>query len=383
MRVLYFSMGYGPHDHRFLTALARTSHEVHFLQLVSAGRRVEDRRIPPSIRIVRWHGAGAAFRWRDVPRLTAELRQIIREVQPDLIHAGPIQTCAFLAVLAGFRPVLTMSWGYDLMQDADRNAWWRWVTRYTLRRSSFFVSDAQVTRSRAVAFGVRRDRTDVFPWGVNLEQFKPSAHRSLPLRVRPRSTRKTGAHRGSPRNGRFVLLCNRSWEPRYGVDVLARAFVLAARQHDGLSLRLIGGGTEASRIRRILQQGGQLDRVQFPGQVAQRDLPRWYRGADLFISPSHVDGSSVSLMEALACGSAVLVSDIPANKEWIRNEVDGWLFRDGDPEDLAQKILQISSRPGVIPRIRREARKVAEARADWNKNFKVLLRAYNRALAAQ
>ena len=228
-----------------------------------------------------------------------------------------------------------------------RNAWWRWVTRYTLRRSSFFVSDAQVTRARAVAFGMRKDRTEVFPWGVDLQKFRPEARKG-PSPGRPRSTATPGKNGRPARKGSFVLLCNRSWEPRYGVDVLARAFVLAARQHDGLSLLLLGGGTEGSRIRRILQQGGQLDRVQFAGHVTQTDLPRWYRRADLFISPSHVDGSSVSLMEALACGSAILVSDIPANKEWIRHDVNGWLFRDGDPADLAAKILWISSRPGVI-----------------------------------
>jgi glycosyltransferase involved in cell wall biosynthesis len=382
MRVLYFSTGYGPHDHRFLTALAGTKHEVHFLRLVNAGHLTEDGPVPPPIRTVRWQGAGAAFQWRDVPRLVVALRRIIQEVQPDLIHAGPIQTCAFLAVLSGFRPVLTMCWGFDLMQDADRNAWWRWVTRYTLRRSSFFVSDAQVTRARAVAFGMRKDRTEVFPWGVDLKKFRPDSRRgSSPARLR--STARFGNGVRSARKRSFVLLCNRSWEPRYGVDLLARAFVLAARQHDGLSLLLLGGGTEESRIRRILQKGGQLDRVQFTGHVAQMDLPRWYHRADLFISPSHIDGSSVSLMEALACGSAILVSDIPANKEWIRQDVNGWMFRDGDTADLAGKILWISSRPGVIPRIRREARKVAEARADWSTNFKVLLRAYERALAAQ
>jgi glycosyltransferase involved in cell wall biosynthesis len=310
------------------------------------------------------------------------LRQVINEVRPELIHAGPIQTCAFLAVLSGFRPVLTMSWGFDLMQDADRNAWWQWVTRYTLRRSSFFVSDAQVTRARAVAFGMRTNRTDVFPWGVDLETFRPKSRRdTLPARLR--SSAKFGTAFRQEGTKSFVLLCNRSWEPRYGVDVLARAFVLAARENDALSLLLLGGGSEENRIRRILQEGRQLDRVQLAGHVAQVNLPRRYRQADLFISPSHVDGSSVSLMEALACGSAILVSDIPANKEWIRHDVNGWLFRDGDAEDLAEKILWISAKPDVIPRIRREARKVAEARADWGKNFKVLLRAYQSALAAQ
>ena len=57
------------------------------------------------------------------------------------------------------------------MQDAERGPLWRWVTRYTLQRSSFFVSDARVTRDRAVAYGMLPQRTAVFPWGVDLRRF--------------------------------------------------------------------------------------------------------------------------------------------------------------------------------------------------------------------
>ena len=116
--------------------------------------------MPSEVEQIQWAGGQKAFRWRDVPRLTLDLKRIIKEIKPDLIHAGPIQTCAFLAVLSGFRPILTMSWGFDLMQDAERNGWWRWVTRYTLKRSTFFTSDAQVTRAKAIAYGMdpRPDR---------------------------------------------------------------------------------------------------------------------------------------------------------------------------------------------------------------------------------
>src|SRR5512142_380714 len=174
MRVLYFSNGYSPHDHRFLAALSQTEHEVLFLRLTGAQRQVEDRPVPAEIRQVQWAGGKGPFRWRDAPRLSFDLMRVIREVKPDLVHAGPIQTCAFLVAMAGFRPLLTMSWGYDLMQDAERNAWWRWVTRYTLRRSSFFVSDALVTRDKAAAYGVQTDCTAVFPWGVDLDHFRPA-----------------------------------------------------------------------------------------------------------------------------------------------------------------------------------------------------------------
>ena len=382
MRVMYFSTDYGPHDHRFLSALAKTAHNVHFLRLAMPERQTEDRAVPAEVEQLAWAGGTHAFHWRDVPKLVRDLRRVIRDAQPDLIHAGPIQTCAFLAILSGFKPVLTMSWGFDLMQDADRDPWWRWVTRYTLRRSAFFVSDARVTRAKAVSLGMRADRTAVFPWGVDLQHFSPGeSARSKPRRAPRRGAlKRRGATARRAREEPFLVFCNRSWEPRYGVDVLARAFVQAARQHRGLSLVLLGAGSQVNSIRQVLLEGGQMDRVQFGGHLTWEQLPRWYQRADLFVSPSHVDGSSVSLMEALACGTPVLVSDIPANKEWVRDNVNGWLFRDGDVADLAERILWISNHRSALRRISASARKVAEARADWKRNFQVLLRCYEKAV---
>jgi glycosyltransferase involved in cell wall biosynthesis len=335
--------------------------------------------VPAGIKQLKWAGGSAAFGWGDMPRLVRDLRRVVKDVRPDLIHAGPIQTCAFLAVLSRFQPILTMSWGYDLMQDADRDPWWRWVTRYTLQRSSFFVSDARITRAKAISLGMRPDRIAVFPWGVDLLHFRPPSHGQSKSTGRGRKTLSQRSRKTARQS--FVLLCNRSWEPRYGVDVLVRAFVLAARRQENLSLILLGGGSQGNAFRQILLDAGQIDRVQFAGHVTNASLPRWYHMADLFVSPSHVDGSSVSLMEALACGTPVLVSDIPANKEWVRNGVNGWLFCDGDIEALSEQLLQISSHPAALPRISRAARKVAEARADWNRNFRVLLRSYQRVVA--
>jgi glycosyltransferase involved in cell wall biosynthesis len=361
MRILYFSKDYSPHDHRFLTSLAATAHKVWYLRLERNQRQTEDRPVPSQVEQINWAGGEKPFRWRDVPRLTLDLKHIIREIKPDLIHAGPIQTCAFLAVLSGFRPILTMSWGFDLLQDAERNDWWRWVTRYTLRRSTFFTSDAQVTSAKAIAYGMDPCRIEVFPWGIDLKRFSPK-----PATVK--------------RNRSTVLFCNRSWEPRYGVDVLAKAFVKVAQQHEDVSLLLLGGGSQAQTIRQILMSGGVFERVQFGGQISQTDLPRWIHMADIYISPSHVDGSSVSLMEALACGLPALVSDIPANKEWVSEGINGWLFSDGNADALAEKILAAIAQKKKFGQIGRAARKVAEERADWKKNFGILLKAYERAV---
>ena len=363
MKVIYFSFDYSPHDHRFLAALAETEHEVFYVRLQRGPRQVEDRPVPAKIEQVLWAGGQGEFRWRDLPRLTFDFRRLTREIKPDLIHAGPIQTCAFIAALSGFRPLLTMSWGFDLMEDVHKNKWMERVTCFVLRNSTFFTSDANVTRDKAVAYGMNPDRTVVFPWGVDLQHFAPDNRKSEIV------NRKS-----------LTLFCNRSWEPRYGLDVLAKAFVKVARQNPDVGLLLLNGGSQGRFIRDILQRGGVLERVTLAGQVSQRDLPRFYHMADLYISPSHVDGSSVSLMEALACGIPCLVSDIPANKEWVTENENGWLFPDGDADALAAKILTVIAQRESLPEIGRAARRSAERRADWKKNFGQLLVAYEQTV---
>jgi L-malate glycosyltransferase len=375
MRIIYLTNGYTAHDYRFLAALAKTRHEVHFLRLESNEPQREPRAIPPRIHQPLWAGGRNRFRWRNVPRLTRDLTRVVHEVKPDLIHAGPIQTAAFIAVRSGFRPVLAMSWGFDLQEDARRGLGWSWVTRYTLRRSTYFTCDAQSTRDIAQSYGMKADRISVFPWGVDLKRFRPRirSRESRPPLPSPQASKRA-------KSRPFVLLCNRSWEPRYGVDILAKAFVIAAQRNPQIRLALLGAGSEAPRIRQVLQEGKVLERIRFGGYIPQTDLPRWYHDADLFISPSHVDGSSVSLMEALACGVPALVSDIPANREWVEEGVNGWLFPDGDAEALAAKILSVAAKPRRLPGFSRRARRVAEERANWDKNFHVLLQSYEEAV---
>jgi glycosyltransferase involved in cell wall biosynthesis len=190
--------------------------------------------------------------------------------------------------------------------------------------------------------------------------------------AKPSDRRLEGIDRKS-----ITLFCNRTWEEIYGVDVLAKAFVKVAATNPNLNLILLGGGSQGPRIRQILMSGGVLDRVHFGGHVTQADLPRWYHRGDIYVSPSHVDGSSVSLMEALASGLPCLVSDIPGNQEWIVDGENGWLFRDGNVDDLVEKISSAIKKRRSFKKIGESARKTAEQKADWKKNFGKLLETYN------
>jgi glycosyltransferase involved in cell wall biosynthesis len=362
MRILYFSRDYTTHDHRFLSALARTEHRVYYLQLERRGHSLEDRPLPPEIERISWAGGQKPVSWRDGLHLLVDFRRVIRQVKPDLIQAGPIQRSAFLVALSGFRPLISMSWGYDLLFDARRNALWRWATRYTLKHSAVMVGDCDTIRRLGLAYGMPDERIVTFPWGVDLRHFSPQPS-SFNLE-----------------SSTFNLLSTRGWEPIYGVDVIAQAFAQAARQRPELRLIMLGNGSQASRLRQIFLQGDVAERVLFPGHVSYDDLPRYYSMADVYLSASHSDGTSISLLEAMACGRPALVSDIPGNREWVQPGVNGWLFPDGDAPALAQTILTAVDKRQYLPEMGRAAREIAEQHADWERNFPELLKAYEFAL---
>lgn len=318
---------------------------------------------------VPWKGIKGAFRLAKSAQLITDLKVLLKNLQPDLIHAGPIHDVAFVVAQTGFHPLMTMSWGFDLMKDVDSNPMNRWQTKYTLKRSDSLAVDCQSAAEKAMILGFPPERICKFPWGVDLAHFSPQntivAGKTWRLQ-----------HEW---DDNLVLLCLRSWEPNYGVDILAKAFVKAFKTNPGLRLILLGDGTESSKVLQILEKGGVMDKVFLGGRVPNQDLITYYGAADVYISPSHVDGSSVSLMEAMACGLPAIVSDIPANLEWIRPSENGWVFPDGDVGNLAEKILL--SAGADLRALGRQARQDAMYKADWEVNAKVMLNCYEQTLS--
>lgn len=363
MRILYFSESYSVHDHRFLSSLANTHHQVHFVRLLQDNADLAPIRGLKNIHIDANLGMTRDQTFFDMLKAFRRLNPIVARVQPDIIHAGPLHNCAFVAALASDTPLLAMSWGFDLMDIVERNWIWKLTAQYALRKAAYYTSDALATQVRAFELGADKNRASLIPWGVNCELFTPSP-------------RENPVGQGDL----FTLFCNRSWEPTYGVDVLAGAFVMVAAQREDVRLMLPGSGSMENKIKAILTEGGVIDKVILPGRITQEESPSYYRQADLYISPSHVDGSSVSLMEALACGLPVLVSDIPGNLPWVKEARNGWAFHDNDEDLLAKKILNAIDQRDILPAMAANARELALEKANWKINFQALLQTYQDTL---
>lgn len=366
LRILYLSRSYTPHDVRFLTTIAKGEHEVYFLTLESESPVQDSRSLPDGVQRVDWDGSLPPFSLLHLFHYRSKFKKIIQKINPDLIHAGPIQTCAFIAATSGFKPFVSMSWGSDLMVDSHKNFVLEKMTKYTLQHSTLLWVDNQAVEKRAIELGMLPRRIIKFPWGVNLEQFSPGISNQI------RSKLGWQDH--------FVLLSLRAFEPIYGVDILVRAFCEAAKEEPDIRLLLLGDGTQFDLMRGIVQEYKAEDFVHFMGRISQDELPILYQNADLYVSASLSDGSSVSLMEALASGLPVLVSDIPGNQEWVQPGENGWFFKTGNVIDLKEKIISIFRSQQVLPEVRLHARRVAEEKADWSEHARTMMKAYDYAL---
>ena len=358
MRILYFSKDYSIHDHRFLEALDTTDHEIFYLRLESNSKLEKELPIPAGILEIGWNQE--TINAGDELSLVQNLGSIINEIGPDILHAGPVQSCAYLSARTGFQRLLTMSWGSDLLVDAMADPG-RSKAILTLERSGLLACDCDAVAQVAKDLGMPEERITIFPWGVDLEHFIPG---------------ESGQIRTSLGwEEEIVLLSTRAHEDIYGVESLIEGFIRAAKENENLRLLILNNGSRRDRLQQMIANVGMETRVHFAGNVRLSDLPAVYRSADIYISASRSDGSSISLLETMACGLPSIVSDIPGNREWVEPGLNGWWFEDGNPIVLTSTIKAAIEDPSKWNTFGLNARRIAEARADWNVNFQRLLEA--------
>jgi len=367
MKVLYFTRDFNAHDQRFTSALANTNHQVFLLRLESQPFTLLPRQIPPGVEEVQWVGGNDLFSWSKTLDYVKDLKRVIAEIKPDVIHAGPVHMCAYLAALAGFNPLVSMSWASDILHEVKHDRTLARTARYAMKRTSVLVGDCQAMAAKAIqVYRFPQERIVLFPWGVDLDLFKPNGV--------PYLRNELGW------NDAFVFVCLRSWEPVYGVDLVVEAFLRASHEIPDLRLLLYGSGSQNDLIRRMIAQPDLEEKVFLGSKVNNAELPAVYRSADVYLTAAHSDGSSVSLMEALACGLPSIVSDIPGNLEWVKHEKEGWVFADGNVGALAAAMISAYTQRKKLKEFSQNARRLAEAKADWKKNFQELLRAYEMAV---
>jgi len=312
-------------------------------------------------------------RWVDTLRSaghaveTTDVADAGRPGEVDLVVAGPLTDAVPAAVDAGLAPVLAMAWAFDVLVEAQ-DPELRWRMEHGLRGSVGVHVDCEAMRRAVIDHGADPVRVSLAPWGIDTGYFD----------LRPPGADLRAWCGFEPDD--VLLLSTRAWEPRYDVEVVVDAFARARTERPDLRLVLAGGGSMAPHIRARIAELGLEGSCVTPGVLEQAGVRDLLRTADIYVSASRSDGTSLSLLEALACGVPAAVPAIGGNPEWVTGPNLGELFEVGSADGLAGAVLAVADRLPSSPQDRQERRDVVLARGRWEQNRAVFLQAVDQVL---
>ena len=306
MRLALVGDGDSPHLLKWARALVAADVEVWAASSRGFGPGF-DAVVPPARRLAlattpRFEGGNVAL-LRTLPRLALWLRR----VRPDWVHAHYLTshgTLAWLAMRLFGAPgrLAGSAWGSDVLVTPQRGAAWRWVTSKVLGACAVTTSDSQVMAARMRELGARE--VMVFPFGLEAMPPLPDA------------------------KDEWQFFANRGLEPVYAPERVLAQFVALA----GAEGRLVVANDGSLRPALVRQAAalGVADRVDFVGRLDATAQARAYARARWYLSLPGSDSVSVSVLEAMAHGCVPILSDLPANRELVRDGVNGLIVPDND-----------------------------------------------------
>lgn len=164
---------------------------------------------------------------------------------------------------------------------------------------------------------------------------------------------------------RYVLYTGRLDSVK-GLTDLVKSAQYVLSQYPEVKYVLVGEGPLRNRLRRMIHTL-QLDKdFLLPGFIDFGVLVQYYQRATVYVQPSYSEGLATSLLEAMACGSAIVATNIAANAELIKDGYSGLLVPPREPQKLAEATLKLLADKELRKRLGQNARKHVEDNYDWD-----------------
>jgi glycosyltransferase involved in cell wall biosynthesis len=242
-------------------------------------------------------------------RLGYELAMRVREDRPDLLHVQ------YTAPLGCSVPVVVSVHDVSFLEHPEYFTWRRarqlqWTVRRTVRRAARILTGSEFSRSSILkVYGDLDEEKVVVVPNAAAPEFRPISREAATVAVRDHFSI------GAP----FVLSVG-DLQPRKNQIGLIKAFARLVRAYPQLKQNLVLAGKEtwfADRVREAARDSGVADRIQFFGFVSDADLLQLYNACDLFVFPSFYEGFGLPVLEAMACGRAVVSSNTSSLPEVV------------------------------------------------------------------
>ncbi len=208
---------------------------------------------------------------------------------------------------------------------------------WAAQRADALVAVSKALGERMAQIGMPKDKIHVLRNGVDLDTFQMCDRRA--------AKREIGI------DGPLILSVGNLYELK-GHDLVIEALA----QHPRASLVIAGSGPELEALKSCAERHNVAQRVHFVGSVAQSELVQYYNAADALVLASSREGMANVLLEALACGTPVVVTPVGGNPEVVADAAAGIVL----PERSAQAVADGIGQVLFAPPTREDTRKYAE-----------------------
>lgn len=228
------------------------------------------------------------------------------------------------------------------------------------------VEQRIIDSAKALVVSTHIERDDISKLyevnGAHIEVIPPGVDTTL---FSPTDARAARQELNLP-DKRTILYVGRI-EPLKGLDILLRAVSLL-REEEENRLLIIGGSLENDpellRLKSLATELDISDIVTFTGAVSQERLPAYYSAADIFVLPSWYESFGLAALEAMSCGTPVVVSRVGGLTTFIEHGKTGYLVPWRCPEAFAGSMETLLENPSLRQAMGRAARRKA-ARLSW------------------
>jgi glycosyltransferase involved in cell wall biosynthesis len=277
----------------------------------------------------------AAFNlpWLRYPVWTLLTWRILRRIRPGLVHAHCLDRSGWVAAAAGYHPLVVTVWGSDILLHPDRSHLARTLARWVLTEADAVTAPAQPLYERAVSLAGNANKVHLIHWGVDCQIFQPRGETAT---LRASLDLPTDAP---------IVFCPRALTPVYDILTVLQAFSHVVQTKPEALLLLIEFNAQPDYRQQIdqrIREEGLQRHVRFlPRVSSQADMAALYRLATVVVGLPLSDSLSLTVLESLACGTPVVVSDLPAYNGWVVNGETGYRVPVHDAAAVAKAILAL------------------------------------------
>jgi PEP-CTERM/exosortase A-associated glycosyltransferase len=303
-------------------------------------------------------------------QLTDRLADVVKIIKPDILHAHSPVLNALPALRVGRSlgiPVIyeVRAFWEDAAVDHGTSREWgvryrltRNLESYALRRVDAITTICEGLRGDIVARGIPAQKVTVIPNAVNVEDFRMGGSPD------PQFAEQLGV------GGKLLLGFIGSFYAYEGLSVLLHALPIMLKRNRDIRVLLVGGGPQEKELKALAVRLGLEDKVVFTGRVPHEQVQRYYNLIDILVYPRLKMRltdlvTPLKPLEAMAQGRLVAASDVGGHIELIQDAKTGILFKAGDPDALADKVVEFISRRELWPDLRVAARNFVETQRNW------------------